>query len=270
QQDMRLNIPPERFSDRRYVLAELDRLNRQLENSDSVATVGKFREQAYQVLTGGGVAEALDLSTEDPKTLDLYDTEQYTVEHNWNRAARGKSGYYTGQAKTIGKLLLMARRLCEAGCGFVTIHAGYAGVWDMHADRNNPNVVDGMNAVGSSFDHAVAALVQDLEDRGLTDKIMLVATGEMGRTPKLNKNGGRDHWSRSAPLLLHGGGIRAGQVIGKSTRDGGEPATDNLTPKHLISTIMHALFNVGTLRVTPGLAPTALQLASADPIPELF
>ena len=64
----------------------------------------------------------------------------------WNHVSRGRSGYYDAQAKTIGKLLLLARRLCEVGCGFVTIHAGYAGVWDMHADGNNLNMVDGMEA----------------------------------------------------------------------------------------------------------------------------
>jgi hypothetical protein len=91
----------------------------------------------------------------------------------------------------------------------------------------------------------------------------------MGRTPKLNKNGGRDHWPRLAPLLLYGGGIPAGQVIGRSTRDGGEPATEKLAPPHLISTILHALFDVGKLRVAAGLEQVA-RLAEHPPIPGLF
>ena len=99
---------------------------------------------------------------------------------------------------------------------------------------------------------------------------MLVASGEMGRTPKINKRGGRDHWSRLAPLLLYGGGLAGGTVIGQSTRDGGEPATENLTPKHLISSILHTVFDVGQLRVTPGVPPQILKLADADPIPGLF
>src|SRR6185369_16574316 len=111
------------------------------------------------------------------------DTSRYVPAHEWRRANRGQRGYYAGQAKSIGKLLLLARRLCEAGCGFVTIHADYEGVWDFHGDGENLNVVDGMAAVGRSFDHAVAAFVADLEARGLDDKIMLIATGEMGRTP---------------------------------------------------------------------------------------
>ena len=186
-----------------------------------------------------------------------------------DKVERGKAGHYTAQAATIGKLLLLARRMCEAGCGLVTIHAGYAGVWDMQADGNNLNVVDGMNAVGRSFDHAVAAFIEDLEARGMTDKIMLVASSEMGRTPRINNNGGRNHWSKLAPLLIHGGGIRGGQVIGRSTRDGGEPATENLTPKHLISTIMHSLFDVGQLRLARGVPPQVTRLTQAKPIVEV-
>ena len=139
----------------------------------------------------------------------------------------------------------------------------------MHADGNNLNMIDGMQAVGASFDHAIAAFVDDLESRGLQDDILLVASGEMGRTPKINKRGGRDHWARLAPLLLYGGGLAGGRVIGQSTRDGGEPATENLTPKHLISTILRTVFNVGQLRVMPGVPPQIVKLAEADPIPDL-
>ena len=95
---------------------------------------------------------------------------------------------------------------------------------------------------------------------------MLVATGEMGRTPRINKRGGRDHWSRLAPLLLYGGGIGGGQVIGKSDKYGGEPASNNLTPANLISTIMRTVFDIGQLRITPGIAGQALQLSEPKPI----
>ena len=270
QQDMQLKLPPGRFfDDRRSILAQLDKLNRQIDASGQLQAIDDLQRQAYQLLLDGGVSKALDLSLEDPKTVSLYDTSQYVRSHNWRSVSRGRSGYYTSQAKTLGKLLLLARRLCEAGCGFVTVHASYAGVWDMHADGNNLNMRDGMEAVGRSFDHAVAAFVQDTQARGLQDKIMLVASGEMGRTPKINSRGGRDHWARLAPLLLYGGGLRGGSVIGQSTRDGGEPATENLTPKHLIATILQTVFNVGALRITPGVPPQVLQLADADPIPGL-
>ncbi len=271
QKDMKLNLPRERFfDDRRQVLAALDRLNRDVDASGQLEALDELEQQAYQLLLGGGVSKALDLSLEDPKTMARYDTSHFVESHNWNQASRGRAGYYTANAKSLGKLLLLARRLCEAGCGFATIHAGYAGVWDMHGDGNNLNMVDGMQAVGQAYDHAAAAFVEDLEERGLTDKIMLVASGEMGRTPRINKRGGRDHWARLAPLLIHGGGTRSGQVIGQSTRDGGEPATENLTPKHLISSIMHTLFDVGKLRITRGVPSQLAQISQEEPIPGLF
>jgi uncharacterized protein (DUF1501 family) len=114
-----------------------------------------------------------------------------------------------------------------------------------------------MEAIGRPFDHAVAAFLCDLEDRGLADKILLVCCGEMGRTPRLNKNGGRDHWGKLSPLMLSGGGLRGGQVIGQSTRDGGEPDTDPLTLKHLVSTILHTVFDIGRLRLEPNFAQLA-------------
>lgn len=268
QKDMQLNLPKGRFfDDRRQVLNQLDRLNRAIDASGEIEALDELQQQAYQLLLGGGVSDALDLSLEDPRTVARYDTSHFVRPGAWNNVSRGRSGYYDSQAKTIGKLLLLARRLCEAGCGFVTIHAGYAGVWDMHADGNNLNMTDGMQAVGRSFDHAVAAFVEDMEARGLQDKIMLVACGEMGRTPRINKRGGRDHWSKLAPLLLYGGGIGGGQVVGQSDRQGGEPATDNLTPKHLISTIMHTVFDVGQLRLARGVPDPVMRLASEEPIP---
>jgi hypothetical protein len=264
QANMKLNLARDRFEDRRELLSALGKLNRQIDTTEQIRTVDRLQEQAVQMLLSGGVADALDLSKEDPQTLARYDTNQYVRPDNWSKSNRGKRGYYTGSAKSIGKLLLLARRLCEAGCGFVTIHADYEGVWDMHADGNNLNMVDGMQAVGRSFDHAVAAFVQDIEARGLSDKIMLVCCGEMGRTPKINKNGGRDHWAKLSPLMIYGGGAKPG-VIGQSNRDGGEPATQNFTPKHLVSTILHTVFDVGLLRLMPGITPVA-KLAEHEPI----
>ena len=269
QQDMRLNLSQDQFADRRALLGQLDSLNRQVENSRQMENLDQVHRQAYEVLLNGGVANALDLSQEDQATVDRYDTSGHARDDGWSRVQRGRRGYYTGHARTLGKLLLMARRLCEAGCGFVTVHASYDGVWDMHADRNNLNIEDGMQAVGPTFDHAVAAFIEDLEARSLQDRILLVCSGEMGRTPRINRNGGRDHWSRLAPLLLFGGGIQGGQVIGRSNRDGGEPSGQNLTPSHLISTIMHTVFDVGQLRLTQG-TPETVRLSSADPIPGLF
>ncbi len=263
QKNLRLTLATERFEDRRALLAGFDQLRRDAE--PLFDQYDKDRRQACAAILSGAVAEALDLSREDPKVLARYDTSRFAAKDNWSRAKRGQRGYYTGHAKTLGKALLLARRLCEAGCGFVTVHTGYEGVWDMHADGNNLNMADGMAAVGTAFDHAVAAYIEDVAERGLTDKILLVATGEMGRTPRLNKNGGRDHWSKLAPLLLHGGGTEGGRVVGRSTRDGGEPAGNPLSTPHLVSTILHTLLDVGLLRLRPEFG-TISKLAEPRPI----
>ena len=270
QEDMKLRLDRGRNDTRRQLLSQLDRLNRKVDSGGRLDGLDKLQGQAYELILGGGVSRALDLSREDPRTLKRYDTSVYAKKGYWNKVVRGRKGYYFAQASTIGPLLLLARRLCEAGCGFVTIHAGYAGVWDMHADINNLNMVDGMEAVGRSFDHAVAAFVEDTEERGLSDRILLVATGEMGRTPKINKNGGRDHWARLAPLLLYGGGLEGGRVIGRSDRQGGEPVVDGCGPSHLISTILHTVFNPGKLRLRPDAPREVLALTEKPPIPGLF
>jgi uncharacterized protein (DUF1501 family) len=269
QRNMRLGLPRERFEDRRQLLVAFNRLAQEFEQTSQARTADKFRDQAYQLLLSDRVADAFDLSKEDARLVARYDTSRYARPDGWSKTARGKRGYYTGHAKALGKSLLLARRLCEAGCGFVTVHADYEGVWDMHADGNNLNMADGMEAVGRSFDHAVAAFIEDVEARGLRDRILLVCCGEMGRTPRLNKAGGRDHWAKLAPLLLYGGGTRGGRVIGQSNKDGGEPATENLTPKHLISTILHTVFDVGQLRLLPGMASVS-RLAEHEPIPGLI
>ena len=267
QEDMKLNLPRERFlSDRRSLLKALDQLNRQTDVSGSINATDEIQQQAYEVLLGGGVSKALDLSQEDTRTLAMYDTSQYNGGTRWNKVKRGKAGLYNAQANTIGKLLLQARRLCEAGCGYVTIHASYAGVWDMHADGNNLNMTDGMEAVGLSFDHAVAAFIRDCEARGLSDKILLVCCGERGRTPKINKRGGRDHWARLAPLMLYGGGMGGGKVIGQSDKQGGEPNSTPYDPGHLISTILRTMIDPGQLRLIPGIPQEITQLLDHDPI----
>lgn len=269
QKNMRLSVAKDRLNDRQELLSEFNRLNRELETSDDRNPIDQLQRQACQMLLSGGVADALDLTKEDNKTLARYDTSAYVRPDGWSSVQRGKQGMYTGHAKALGRQLLLARRLCEAGCGYVTIHDGYDGVWDMHADSNNLNMRDGMAACGPAFNHAVAAFIEDVEARGLSHKILLVCCGEMGRTPKLNNKGGRDHWAKLAPLLLYGGGIPEGQVIGRSTKDGGEPSTENFGPKHLISTILHSLFDVGKLRVAPSFNVVA-KLAEHPPIPGLF
>ncbi|MCA9209405.1 MAG: DUF1501 domain-containing protein, partial [Planctomycetales bacterium] len=143
--------------------------------------------------------------------------------------------------------------------------------WDMHADVNNATIDEGMQYMGLPFDHAVSAFLEDVEARGLSDKILLVATGEMGRTPKVNARGGRDHWGGLAPLLLAGGGLQMGQVIGQSTSDAGQPQSEPQRIENLVSTIMHTMLDVGQVRITRGLPREVIQVADgAEPIPGLL
>jgi uncharacterized protein (DUF1501 family) len=128
-----------------------------------------------------------------------------------------------------------------------------------------------MEVLGRQVDHAVAAFLEDVRERGLEDRILLVVTGEMGRTPKVNKNGGRDHWGELTPLVLAGGGIKAGQVVGASDKVGGKPATEPLGPPNLFATVMHYLFDLGKFRLRTDLGKDIKSaLENAPPIEALF
>ena len=266
QQDMQLTLARDRLDDRRSLLSRLDVIRREIDANGSLEGTDKFQEQAFHTILGG-VADAFDLSKEDPRTLARYDTSTLIRPENIDKKWKNYDNY-VDHGKSLGKLLLMARRLCEAGCGFVTITTNF--VWDNHADVNNAGVAEGMKYCGQPLDHAVSAFIEDVQARGLSDKILLVCSGEMGRTPNINKNGGRDHWGNLTPLLLSGGGLEMGRVIGQSTRNAGEPLTEPVTIKNLIATIMHTLLDVGELRIQRGV-PTDLArlITEGEPIPGL-
>ncbi len=253
QESMHLNLPRERFEDRRNLLKSLDDVKRRFDSIAEMEGLSDLQAQASDLIAKG-VADAFDLSKEDPKTLARYDTSGYYDPKQWlyeGDKTRNNIPWYTAHTKTLGKMLLLARRLCQAGCGFITIHSEF--VWDFHSDQNNVAVPEGKKLVIEPFDHAVSAFIEDCEQRGLSDDILLVCCGEMGRTPKLNVRGGRDHWGKLAPLMLYGGGLTDGQVIGESTRDGSEPRGNPQTPDDLMATIFHTLFNYGEARLIPNL-----------------
>ena len=264
QRDMKLTLAADRFGDRRTLLAELDRARASLDAAQSAGLDGA-REKALRLLLGD-VGDAFDLSREDARTVARYDTAPLVRPENIDQKWKNYNNY-VDNAKSLGKLMLLARRLCERGAGFVTVTTNF--VWDMHADVNNAPVAEGMRYMGPPLDHAVSAFLEDVEARGLSDRILLVCCGEMGRTPKINKSGGRDHWGNLGPLVLAGGGLNVGQVIGRSARNGGEPNSDPVRIRNLIGTIMHTLFDVGQLRVARGVPREVLQMAEWEPIPGL-
>ncbi len=263
---MQLTLPRERLDDRRLLLAQLDRINRGMDADGMLAGLDKFQQQAFSVILRG-VADAFDLSKEDPGVVARYDTEPLIQPDQFSTRWNNRKNYIN-HARSLGKLMLLARRLCEAGCGFVTVCTDF--VWDNHADNNNAGVAEGMRYCGLPFDHAVSAFLDDVHERGLSDKILLVCCGEIGRTPRINARGGRDHWGTLAPLLLAGGGLPMGKVVGQSTRDGGEPLTEPVTMKHLLATIMHTAFDVGQLRLDRSLPTDLLRvITEGEPIAEL-
>jgi hypothetical protein len=260
KKDMKLNLPMDRLDDRRAMLNVFDAAKSHFDESFDGLDVA--REKAFSILLGNS-AEAFDLTKEDLKTVDKYDTAKLydvsKIDKKWNNWK-----HYTDNAKTLGKLMLLARRLVERGAGFVTVTTNF--VWDMHADINNAHLVEGMGYMAPPLDHAVSVFLDDLRDRGLEDKVLLVVCGEMGRTPRINTKGGRDHWGNLGPLLLAGGGLPGGTVIGKSSANGGEPNSEPVRIPNLIGTIMHTLFDVGKLRITRGVSRELLQMADYSPI----
>jgi uncharacterized protein (DUF1501 family) len=261
QRNMEMRIAADRFEDRRYLLGVFDNLRQDLDSRGAMAGADRFQQQAFDVISRG-VAQAFDLSREDPRLVAQYDTSRFfTNEYVQSYYDMRRASNY------LGKQMLLARRLVEAGCGFVTVSdCG----WDMHANRNSPRDMAALHPMASQVDHAVATFLEDLENRGLSEKVLLVVTGEMGRTPRKNNNGGRDHHANLTTLLFAGGGLRMGQVIGRSDRTASSPATERFGPPHLMATIMNTLLDVGEVRVQRDLGRAANVISEGTPIPGLL
>lgn len=261
RQSMSLTLPRERFDDRRLLLSQLDTLRREADYAGVMDRADNFQQQAYEVITRG-IQDVFDLSKEDPRVVARYDTsrlfrlEEPTAWYDMKRASN-----------LLGKQMLLARRLCEAGAGFITVSdCG----WDMHANENSPRNMEGLRWLAPQVDHAVSAFLEDVKARGLSERILLVVTGEMGRTPRLNRNGGREHWGALTPLLIAGGGLRMGQVIGRSDAIAERPTTTPYTPAHLFATVMHWLFDVPQLRLRTDINRDIKTAMEGAVIAELF
>jgi hypothetical protein len=252
---MHLTIPRDRFHERRTLLSTLDNYRRKLDSAGAVEAMGRHQQTAFDLILRNA-GSALDLAREDPRIVSRYDTGNFRV------------GYKRKRPCTLGRQLLTARRLIEAGCGFVTVqNAG----WDMHADVNNPGIKAGMEMLGPPLDHALGAFIEDLGQRGLAEKVLVVVTGDFGRTPKINARGGRDHWAPLSTLALAGGGLKTGQVIGESDKGAGAPAAEPVSPGDLLATIMHVLCDISQVRVRPGVPREILAaLDAGQPIRDVL
>jgi hypothetical protein len=247
------------------LLKELDRFNRAADAAGAMNRLDEFTRQAAGLLQTGRVRKALDLTLENPATVRAYDTEHFL---NWNSDDSSRfirTGPSVGSS--LGRQLLLTRRLCEAGAGFVTVINAN---WDFHARKGIPNMPEGMGAFAPPLDHAVTAFLEDVRQRGLEDRVLLVITGEFGRSG-LDKNLGRHHHAKICPLVFAGGGLKHGQVVGHSDRRGGEPATEPVTIADLHATILHALLDVGRMRADAGVPAKVIDRATkGTPIRELF
>jgi hypothetical protein len=224
--DMTLQgVGPDQLGDRKSLLAGFDGLRRAVDASGQLEGADQFRRQALSILTSSRLVEALDLEREDPRLRDRY-----------GRGSPEPAGY--GDAgPLLNDYFLAARRLVEAGVRVVTLAYGR---WDWHG---KPYGTTFENARGHipMLDIGLSALLDDLYDRGLEKDVSVIVWGEFGRTPKINKEGGRDHWPAVSCALLAGGGMRVGQVIGSTDRLAAQPKDRPVSFQEIFATLYHNL-----------------------------
>jgi uncharacterized protein (DUF1501 family) len=219
----------QRLSGRMSLAERFDDVRRAIDDRAQSGAFDSFQQQAYTLLTGPESRRAFDLSHEDPRLRDRY----------------GRNAW--------GQRCLLARRLVEAGVDLLTTSldgplCGRVGNWDDHAV--NHHVFNAMKERCRFFDQAVSALIEDIHARGLDRRVLVVVTGEFGRTPRISyaqdsasgvTQPGRDHWPRAVSLLFSGGGIQGGQVVGATDRHGADPTRRRVSVRDFLATIYHHL-----------------------------
>ena len=210
----KLNVTADRLGDRKALLEGMDRIKRGADRSTGL-DAETFHDRAFEVLTSSKMVDALDITKESPALRDRY--------------GKGSPKHMGDGAPMWNEQLLMARRLVEAGARVVTL--GY-GFWDTHG-QNFKHLKQHM----PTFDQGISALIEDLTARGLSDDCTVVVWGEFGRTPKINKDAGRDHWARVNSAILAGGGMKVGQVIGSTDSVAGEAKNDPIPYPWVLATV---------------------------------
>jgi uncharacterized protein (DUF1501 family) len=231
----------DRLADRKSLLKNFDVIRREIDQTSMMTGLDAFTEQAMGLLTSSKLAEALDLSQEDPRTVARYGTGDPKIMMDGNGAPR------------VPQSLLLARRLIEAGVRVVTLNYSK---WDWHGGTNAEGRANNSIFLREAedfpvFDQCVSALVEDLHQRGLADDCAVVVWGEFGRTPKISSIVGRDHWPQVNCALMAGGSLRHGQVIGKTDRIAGEAAARPVTFGEVYATLFrHLGIDVGQTTIT--------------------
>ena len=254
-------VDARRLSDRRAMLAGFDGFRRQVDALGVADGVDTFQRQAFELLTSSRLANALDLSREDERVRS-----RYGLDRTYPNEREGKT--YLDQ-------FLLARRVIEAGARCVTLactrwpfgrmlRGDYN--WDWHKDlfplaRNTLPLLD----------LGLSALIQDLDQRGMLDDVAVVVWGEFGRTPRINRNGGRDHWPRVCSALVAGGGLRCGQVLGSTSRWGEEPRSRPVHFRDVFATLYQRLgIDVTTTQFTDLAGRPQYLVGNHRPLPELI
>ncbi|MFM7594160.1 MAG: DUF1501 domain-containing protein, partial [Isosphaeraceae bacterium] len=243
-----VNLPPgiavERLADRRTLLNSLGQISESLDSLDSPG-LDEQRRQAYSMLLSRRVAKAFDIQEEPAEMRDRYGRH------------------------TFGQSMLMARRLVEAGVPVVQANMGRVQNWDSHQDIFRRLSKDLLPPLDQGF----AALLEDLESRGLLEETLVILTGEFGRNPKIGTEGGvnpgRDHWSPCFTSVFAGGGVRGGQYIGASDQNGAYPATRSISPNDFGATVYQSLGINSDFEVVDRLQ-RPIQIVKGEPIPGLF
>ena len=245
--DMTLNgMTLDRLSDRHRLLTSMDRYRRGV---DTLNGMDALNQRAYDLLTSKKLVDALDVSKEDPKVRERY--------------GMGDMKNVDDGGPDCNQHFLIARRLVEAGARCVTLAFSR---WDYH----NDNFKQLKNHL-PRLDQAVSALVQDIHDRGMDKDVSVVVWGEFGRSPRINKDAGRDHWPRVSCALLAGGGMRTGQVIGSTNRFGEEADERPIHYKDVFATLYHNMgIDISTTPVPDASGRPNYLLGEREPIAELI
>jgi len=236
RRNMTPSVMADRLGDRRTLLNAFDTMNRDIDRSGLLGGLDAFETQAFDLLKGRA-RDTFDLSREDPRVRDRYGRDN------------------------LAQQLLMARRMCEAGVGFVTLQFGG---WDMHGQ-----IGQAMRNLGPRVDHAVSVFLEDLHQRGMDKDVLLVITGEFGRTPRINGSAGRDHWAPLSTLALAGGGLKMGKVVGESSAKVEVPKSTPITPQDLMATVFHVLGLPRDLHYKDPTGRPVPMVVSGKPIAEL-
>jgi hypothetical protein len=250
-------VGPSRLRARQGLLQRLEARERALQNHPATRALGTFHEQALRVVASPAAKRAFDLEREPPWVRDRY----------------GRNPY--------GDCFLLSRRLIEAGVRLVTMNWVYVArngrvlnVWDNHGNTPDLDRLTGYAMLKADYcipplDRGLSALLEDLKERGLLDETLVVAMGEMGRTPKINKDAGRDHWGACQSVLLTGGGVRGGQVYGASDKHAAYVKDNPVRPEDLLATVYHA-FGLAPQREVHDKEGRPHRISDGRPVTALF